>query len=307
VVIAKEENMAVKTSRTGVYDPQTGLLVCDGHVGLSELAAANPTSTSRNAMPQYRCSAQRQHGPACPKPSISASMIDPVVWDVVTKVLRHPQVIADEVAKHRQDGGLERQLVAVEKRLAAIMTKHQTGTKRLMSVDDHTADLLSVELKALSDEMRAAQAARDSLLARIADQAEDVRRVQDLEAWAETVAENLDMLTYDEKRLALDALGVKVHAYRFGTVDAKGEPYPRWVITLEPTGADPIILYGSPSTSIRACCSSTRARSCCSTLGTTPSSKGVSVRRRSGMSRPSSSPTATPIIWTWSRSSTFSR
>jgi hypothetical protein len=41
VVIAKEENMAVKTSRTGVYDPQTGLLVCDGHVGLSELAAAH--------------------------------------------------------------------------------------------------------------------------------------------------------------------------------------------------------------------------------------------------------------------------
>ncbi len=109
-------------------------------------------------------------------------MIDSVVWDVVTEVLRHPQIIADEVAKHRQDGGLERQLAGVEKRLAAIVTKHQTGTKRMMSVDDHTADLLSVELKALSDEMRAAQAERDSLLARIADQAEDVQRVQDLEA-----------------------------------------------------------------------------------------------------------------------------
>jgi hypothetical protein len=37
-VIAKEENMAVKTTRTGVYDPQTGLLVVADHVRLSALA-----------------------------------------------------------------------------------------------------------------------------------------------------------------------------------------------------------------------------------------------------------------------------
>lgn len=130
------------------------------------------------------------------------------------------------------------------------MTKHQQGTKRLMIVDDATAEQLSVELKALSDETRAAQAERDALRDRLADAAADTARLHSLEVWAETVAANLDTLTYDEKRLALDALGVRVRSYRIGTVDETGRPYPRWAVSINPTTPQPAFLYRTSTTPV---------------------------------------------------------
>jgi site-specific DNA recombinase len=212
---------------------RAGYIAC-GHCGWT-LSVSNATPASRSVSPQYRCTAQRQHGPKCSRPSITASMIDPIVWDVVTRLLRRPWIIAREVARHRQDGGLDRQLAAVDKRLAALVSKHQQGTKRLLTIDDDTAETLSVELKALVEQRKAAEQERDDLLARIADQAQEAQRVRNLEECAKTVAANLDTLSYDEKRRTLDALGVRVRTYRAGTVDETGRPYPRWAITLEPT------------------------------------------------------------------------
>ena len=54
-----------------------GHLVC-GHCGWT-LSVSNATPASRSLSPQYRCTAQRQHGPSCPRPSISASVIDDAV------------------------------------------------------------------------------------------------------------------------------------------------------------------------------------------------------------------------------------
>src|SRR5215204_6305707 len=53
-------------------------------------------------------------------------------------------------------------------------------------------------------------ALRDDLQRRIADQEREAQQVRTLEAWAETVAANLDALTYDERRTALDAWEVTV-------------------------------------------------------------------------------------------------
>jgi hypothetical protein len=64
--------------------------------------------------------------------------------------------------------------------------------------------------------------------------------VRNLEAWAETVAAKLDTLTYDKKRRTLDALGVKVLTYLFGTVDETDDPTPRWVVSITPTLSIPL-------------------------------------------------------------------
>ncbi len=62
---------------------RAGYIVC-GHCGWA-LSVTNPGS--RSLSPQYRCTAQRQHGPACPRPTITASMVDPEVWRHVAGVL----------------------------------------------------------------------------------------------------------------------------------------------------------------------------------------------------------------------------
>jgi hypothetical protein len=80
---------------------------------------------------------------------------------------------------------------------------------------------------------------------RIADQAEEDARVQSLADWCARVNANVDTLTYEERRLALTWLGVDVRAYRIGTVDANGNPLPRWTMTMAPLPEPPTIENGS--------------------------------------------------------------
>jgi hypothetical protein len=62
---------------------------------------------------------------------------------------------------------------------------------------------------------------------------------------SETIAANLDALSCDEKRLALDALGVKVRVYKQGSHDADGNPYPRWEMTLSPAATGEQVVYAT--------------------------------------------------------------
>jgi hypothetical protein len=59
------------------------------------------------------------------------------------------------------------------------------------------------------------------------------------------VSENLETLTHDERRMALDALGVKVRAYRKGSVDEAGNPYPRWEMTKNPVSPEDGIVFNT--------------------------------------------------------------
>ena len=100
--------------------------------------------------------------------------------------------------------------------------------------DAEAASPLVSELKALAERKKAAEAERDTLRRRIADRDVETERVATLAEWCQTVAANLDSVSYDEKRLALTALGVKVRVYKQGSVDLDGNPLPRWEITMRP-------------------------------------------------------------------------
>ena len=202
------------------------------------MTAANPTATRPTTSPLYRCENRDDPKRDCPHPSISAGILDPAVWDGVCEILRDPTIIAKAVAVQRSDGGLERELTTVERRLAALVNKHQTGTKRLLIVDDATADTLADDLRALGAEMRGVEAERDDLHRRIADAAADTARLRSLSEWCQTVAGNLDSLTYDDRRLALATLGVRVHVHCTGSVTEQGRPLPRWIITGDPASLD---------------------------------------------------------------------
>ena len=86
---------------------------------------------------------------------------------------------------------------------------------------------------------------RDDLLRRMADQAQEDQRVRNLEDWCATVSANIDTLTYDERRMAIDALGVQVRAYRKGSLDETGNPYPRWEMTMRPSLSTESVAYST--------------------------------------------------------------
>ena len=89
-----------------------------------------------------------------------------------------------------------------------------------------------MELKSLAGQKTTAQRERDDLLRRMADRADEDARVRSLAEWCSRVGANLDLMSYDEKRLALDALGVKVRVYSPSAVAEDGTARPRWEMTM---------------------------------------------------------------------------
>jgi site-specific DNA recombinase len=239
-IVSPEEQATVRNrlavnqaqSRRNNRMPERSLLRCGvarcGYCGRS-LGVKNPTPYRPDGPPRYYCKF-----PDCLRPTITTTMIDDAVWARLSEVLLHPEIITSEVAKHRQDGGLERDLATVETRLAGIAAKQTKTARAIARVDDDAAEPLYVELHTLSEQKKAAERERDDLHRRIADHAEEDQRVRHLEDWCQTVSENLDGLTYDERRMALDALGVRVAIYRPGAVDSTGQALPRWVMTIDP-------------------------------------------------------------------------
>ena len=102
-------------------------------------------------------------------------MKDDVVWARVTDILRRPNVIAEQLGEHRGDGGLERDLAALDKRLADIATKQTNLAQRLALVSD--------------------------------DAATDAEKLRTLADWCRHVGAKLNNATYEQKRQALEALG----------------------------------------------------------------------------------------------------
>jgi site-specific DNA recombinase len=223
---------------------RAGFITC-GHCGWG-LAVALPPQYRPGSSAQYRCIRVEQQRQGCPRPTIAASVIDNEVWERVSQVLRDPMIIAREVDRHRAEGGLDRDLAALEKQLASIADKQRKTVKAIAAVDDDdTAAPLFAELKSLAARKKAAESERDALQTRVADTAADAARLSSLSEWCSRVHANLDTLSYDEKRMAMEALGVNVRVYRPGTTDAEGRPYARWVLTVAPVSTGESIVYPS--------------------------------------------------------------
>ena len=222
---------------------RAGFAVC-GHCGWS-LAVGNPAgSASVGESARYRCDERARHTHGCPVPSIAAGLVDGPVWSRVSEVLRDPEIIAREVARHRRDGGIDRDLDAIEKQYVSIADKQARTARAIAAVDDDDAAApLVAELKSLAARKNAVECERDALRARLADRAADTAKFTSLSAWCSRVNANLDTLSYAEKRTALEALGVKVQIYRQGTADNEGNPYPRWALTLAPVSTGEPFVY----------------------------------------------------------------
>jgi site-specific DNA recombinase len=221
---------------------RAGFVRC-GHCGWT-MGVSRSSLSSRSPQPQYRCDIRARHVHGCPTPVIGTNTLDAAVWQKVEQVLRDPHVIAREVETLRADGGLDRDLTAVERLLVGIIKKQANLATLAATVDDaEAASPLVAELKALAGRKKAAEAERDTLQRRIADAEVDAANVRDLAAWCQNVAANLDTLTYAERRLALTALGVQVRVWQVGATGSDGESLPRWEIEMKPApSSEPIVL-----------------------------------------------------------------
>jgi site-specific DNA recombinase len=163
----------------------------------------------------YRCSSRERPQGACGGKRVPADLIEGEIWRVIADALSRPEVITAELERRESDG-VGAWLVAERDRVSKALRKAETAQERLIR---EMSDGGAVALEIFRKELARREAEKQRHVATIADldQRLLVRDIDSLNLGAvanycERVRDNLGELNFDTKRLALQALNVKVFA-----------------------------------------------------------------------------------------------
>jgi site-specific DNA recombinase len=165
------------------------------------------------SVPFYRCT-RKDHVGGCGGCSVRVPIADAFVWDRVRSILLDPEIIASEVRRLQANDPTEQDLAELEQAFAAIVKQQERAARALTLLDDEAAAPVVAQLHELSNRRRVLGAEREALCARRAEWDGFTGRLGHIQALAARIAVQLDTLTYQERRMALDALGVRVKAFR---------------------------------------------------------------------------------------------
>ncbi len=210
----------------------------------------------------YSCRKDSRTTGSCKCPTIRATIIDEAVWACVSRVLTDPAVVERELRRMEEDVTADIDLEAVERTLADVKRKRNNVIDRLADVDDETiAAAVGEKLTVLGQQQRQLEQERDAVLGRRASWAAAQRRLVAVQEWCGAIAARLGGLGYHDKRVALDALDVRVRIFI-------KEHTPRYIITasipLEADGDGAIVLADGDcvDTVSRRSCGSGRPSHC---------------------------------------------
>jgi len=138
------------------------------------------------------------------------------VWGHVAAVLRDPATVSDEIERRREAGpdpvlsadlrGARRQLAKIEQKQKRLVALYAAGD------DDLPLEVVKHQIIAAERERDQWQRDITSLEERLAQASLAVEQLEVVTDYCQRVAQNLDMFDFEEKRLALEALGVRVTA-----------------------------------------------------------------------------------------------
>ena len=203
-----------------------------GYCGASMAAHQNGPNRRYMIYECHRAKASRQ---ICPGVTISVPVLDQAAWARAEALMKNPAIIAAELERLRGDDPTAADLDAVDQRLAGVARQQRNLVEQLANVGGSVAELVTEKLATLERQREQLAGERDAILARRRAWDLAQARLGDLEAWCRSVATKVDALTYEQKRLALDALGVEARVWR-------PDHTPRYAVTvalpLEPAPAD---------------------------------------------------------------------
>ena len=165
----------------------------------------------------YRLSTTPDSHRGCRTVSMNADALDAAVWRRVESILTRPEIIAAEIGRLRAADTTEQDLAGVERGLHEATRRQGNLARSLALLDDEEAALpVAAEMRALAERKRQLQEERAAILARRAGWEEALGQLAGLERWCRTVAANLRGLTYAQRRMALDALNIRVRLFQQG-------------------------------------------------------------------------------------------
>lgn len=160
----------------------------------------------------YRCSSRRWPEGPCGLPHIPCEPVEADVWQRVRAFILDPHLIDDERQRMMREpsAGLEAAIAAAEARIRTIVAGQQKLLSSYRQSSSLPWELVEREIAAAEAERKAEERQLEELRARQAERERVIVGLDELAGWCDTVAENLDQLSFLERREVLDLLGVRV-------------------------------------------------------------------------------------------------
>jgi len=155
----------------------------------------------------------REFGPErCYSKGVRVEELEALVWGEMKKALSSPETIRgalrvrDEVANREL---LEGELREAEREIGRLR-KQERNLIYLFRVGEYDEALLESETKTLKDAQRKAKAKHEELGRRLDTISEAAERMESIETYCEWAGRNLEGMGFEEKRMVLEALDVRV-------------------------------------------------------------------------------------------------
>jgi site-specific DNA recombinase len=196
-------------------NPEAALLrggyVACGHCGRT--LQARPRS---DGGVQYVCARGKRYGD-CPGSTISGQKLDGATWSRVRDILQNPDLLKQELERRKSADPTPRRLEEAERALADLKRQGDNLARSIALVDDEEA---AIPLLARLTELKQSRTTVENEIVEFKSQQAHWRDAQlvlsNLSEWTRTVGVNLDRLTWKERRLVLDALGVRLTVFPHG-------------------------------------------------------------------------------------------
>jgi site-specific DNA recombinase len=163
----------------------------------------------------YRCSSRVRVGQPCGGGRIVARELEAWAWEEVSAILRHPEMIADELERRRAAGldeTLTTDLETARREFTKRDRKQAQLLQRFTASDDDSFpwELVEREIARLEGEKVKFLSAAEKIERRLAEQQQSVTQLDNLVAYCARVAQNLDTFGFAEKRMAYEALEIRI-------------------------------------------------------------------------------------------------
>jgi site-specific DNA recombinase len=221
IVLQRNKAQSIRSAR----NPESALLR-SGFVRCGTCGRAMKTRPRSGGGVDYFCGGSSNI--LCARPtSIKGSILDAAVWTRVRGIIIDPTTVATELERLRQTDPTGEELAAVQRLIDDVNRQQANLARAIAMLEDPDASApLVAQLASLSDRRKTLEQERDSVEERRASWFAAQANLENLEQWSKTIADRIDDLTWEQKRLALNALNVSADVYPAGS-------QPRFVIKAE--------------------------------------------------------------------------
>lgn len=171
------------------------------------------SSESRGNRRRYRCSSRETPQGPCGAPRARADEIEQEVWDAVAEFLRDPSKVANAVARAKQasrDPALESATLSARRRVARIERDQQRLVQDATGKSGRLWELVEREVERLEEDRTRLLAEVAELDRRREERQQATKHWLSIQEYCARVADRLESLDFNGRRLALEALDVAV-------------------------------------------------------------------------------------------------